>query len=1187
MKEIKKLVNKLSNIQKLEIIAVIVISILFINFVLPTFARFKNRNSIVNVTSWDGTVSTSYRKGDGTKSNPYVISNGNELAFFEYNLRTNDYADTYFEINSDIILNPGIFNVTDAGIFYILDSNEYIVDLNRNEYKLADGTVVGSFKTLNSLKNFKGTLNGTLHTIHGLYMNKEGNNGLFDSLEGEINNLYVKNALINGGDTSGIIASNSNNATLKNVMVEGNVIGNSEPYNKTVITNISNQNYEVTNNIVNKTISIQNNIPVKGSLITKTTLTGNLEVDNANAENLNIKINDNAIQPGEFSIEMGNYISDNFTLTMSSDTTLNITLSELKYNIEYEYSVNAGIVGISNNTKFINTINKANVSSLTISGGITGVAIKGLTITNSYNTGNIISNNIAGGIIGNVENADNIMNITNSYNTNDINGILTGGIVANLSNNTGAMNISYSFTTGSNGYAVGNIENTSLNVDNSYYVFGSSGVNTGEYVGIFVQNSLANLETNSYFKEYLKYNEYVKGSENDVWVYEENELPILFFDDTKNAIASIHSSLYSWNNLSYELDKVGFKNNITFSITNVDDNNPYKSAEYYISNQILTKDEILSIPEWNSYQTIQTITDNGIYIIYARITDQFDNISYINSDILTLDNVKPLVNIKTDGYEWTYLKESIDNIYIDKTLDLVVNATDDISGIKSIEYYITNEVLKENDLEQLPSTYFKEYEKGISINQLGKYIIYAKVSDYSGNISYVNTDRIILDGYEITKLYAGSNKGTYDITNINRNSQISIDISYNNESEEVNNLNHNLVTNFLLPIGTKITLIDFVKNKVYTYKVLTSEDIYGYTENNKATYPFSEFNEVGSISKNIKYQEDNYYNLGKVDEDFTITLDFSDATISNNYLDSKVYMELLDSNSNIIRPTLYDTINTFNLYSGENIPSLSISSDYTNETSIELNSNSQTNINIDSKLIYSKDIIDTSYENDEIELGIKLVDENDSIVTSNNLNNIIIKYNDKEYHAGTDNIFHIKLNGIKDFNDSLKIITYENDNSLKIGNYYFKLFNYISNKLVNNNEVTINAKLTREKIKYDYELIVNENKDNLKILERNNTYKMKYSVDQVSKIDNPKIRVSLYRKNELTATNQDYTLIPLKDYTNDTLDEFINSIYNVNTNEFTININTTNMDINGYKLVFTLYDDTYIVGTVEKYFIVK
>ena len=114
-----------------------------------------------------------------------------------------------------------------------------------------------------------------------------------------------------------------------------------------------------------------------------------------------------------------------------------------------------------------------------------------------------------------------------------------------------------------------------------------------------------------------------------------------------------------------------------------------------------------------------------------------------------------------------------------------------------------------------------------------------------------------------------------------------------------------------------------------------------------------------------------------------------------------------------------------------------------------------------------------------------------------------------------------------------------------------------------------------------------DDKNNLKILERNNTYKMKYNVDQVSKIDNPKIRVSLYRKNELTATNQDYTLIPLKDYTSDNLDEFINSIYNVNTNEFTININTTNMDINGYKLVFTLYDDTYVVGNVEKYFIVR
>ena len=226
-------------------------------------------------------------------------------------------------------------------------------------------------------------------------------------------------------------------------------------------------------------------------------------------------------------------------------------------------------------------------------------------------------------------------------------------------------------------------------------------------------------------------------------------------------------------------------------------------------------------------------------------------------------------------------------------------------------------------------------------------------------------------------------------------------------------------------------------------------------------------------------KKDNYYDLGKVDEDYTITLDFSDATISKNYLDSKIYMELLDTNSNIIRPTLYNTINTFNLYSGENNPLLSISSDYKNETSIELNSNSQTNIQVNSKLVYSQDIIDTSYENDEMELGIKLVDENDSIVTSDNLNNIIVKYKDKEYHAGIDNIFHIKLDGIKDVNDSLQIITYENDNSLKIGNYYFKLFNYISNKLVNNNEITINAKLTREKIKYKYELNVNDDKNNL------------------------------------------------------------------------------------------------------------
>ena len=78
------------NIKKHRMILFITVSMLLFFLVvgIPSLAKIKNRNTIYSTSSWDGTVALSYKSGDGTEENPYIISNGSEYAFFLEQLKT-------------------------------------------------------------------------------------------------------------------------------------------------------------------------------------------------------------------------------------------------------------------------------------------------------------------------------------------------------------------------------------------------------------------------------------------------------------------------------------------------------------------------------------------------------------------------------------------------------------------------------------------------------------------------------------------------------------------------------------------------------------------------------------------------------------------------------------------------------------------------------------------------------------------------------------------------------------------------------------------------------------------------------------------------------------------------------------------------------------------------------------------
>lgn len=718
-----------------------------------------------------------------------------------------------------------------------------------------------------------------------------------------------------------------------------------------------------------------------------------------------------------------------------------------------------------------------------------------------------------------------------------------------------------------------------------------------------------NKETRAVLNETIKIGEFKKLQN-----YKKNSLELLVREQI-NLIASIDIDLRSWNSSNDELETVALNSEFTFTIEDTDVLNPVEEKYYYISNSPLPLNP-LEIIDWQTYSSGVEITAEGFYVIYAKVIDAEENTSYLNTDALILDTSNSNVSINLEENMWIDLRTELEYIYLDREKELTVEADDYLSGILSTEYYVSDVALDTNDLDILNSEDWITYLDEIIINEIGIHIIYVKVIDNAGNITYINTDYIVLDGYSVTELIVGRNATSYVDADpyITNKSLITLNINYSNNGEEIIDYNHNLISNILLPIGTKINLIDRISEKVYEYVIPTSEDIFGYDDSCEiedlecikvATYPITLFKEVGT---NNFFIEDDYYDNGIITEDFTIMIDLSNTNIINNYNDVTLYMQLHDSEVNNIRPTLYDTIKTFNIYSTVNEVSANATLNLTTTYSggiIKFNKASSTDISITSGLNYKYlndiKIIDTTYEDKKMGLSIKLVDDEGLIVDREHLKNIVFQVGNNIYHPESDNIVHINLNsGINDVTKNLTIITGDNSTNLEEGTYYFKISNFTSYDgyyydELNNIELSIPVEV-KAPVVYSFDVIMDN--ENRIISKEEEFVNVSFDILQNGNLENPNIRVSLYKKDQLTAFDQSYSIVDLDQYVSDILSICEINTYYVTTdpfdytepdyliNNFELNLITNNFENFGYKFVFELYDDERI-GTIEKYFIVK
>ena len=1075
------------------VFSTVFILIMVFSVILPTFSRFQNG---IDDLEWDGIVASSFKSGNGTKEDPYIISNPNELAYLALSMENESYEGKYIKLSKDIIINKGVFKdkmyIYDDTEYYLNDNGKYYLDENFT-------TEIGSINLIPIIKGFKGNFDGDFHTIYGLYEKDNDKNALFTDFSGEISNLYIDNAYITGGYITAGVISDANNASIKNIIFNGKVIGKKEKNEITKTIDID--DFTVTDTY-SKTIETNiSNIPLS---ILKGTCTGTDK----------FILNNKEYECSNFEIETPN----NIEIKVTSEA----RFENITYNLTYDDNKTSGIVGIANNTTIDGIVNKGNINGIYVS-GIIGTSLN-TNITNSYNNGKISGERVSGIV-------DTLMysnsSIKNVYNNGELQEGVKSGLISKLYYST--ISVDKVFNT-YNTNMINDNKESSLEIQNSY--------------NIYNENSFGYLNLESINNLYPKYIDENNISNGNIWVYEET--PILYFDDIKNRTVQVKIDNHIWDKFNTNYENTRFTDEIEVLISTTDVYKPIKNVWYYTANEIIDKKDLETL-EWTEYNGIFKL-NNNVYILYVKYEDYNDNVYYISTDKLIVGSITTNVSINSGNTNWN-TNHDPKNMFINKEAEYEVVNNGASLSVSKLEYAISSSAMKDIDLETVE---WKPYTDKLK-PQDDSYIIYVKVTDIDSKITYINTDKMINMSYKISN--------TEPIKEMTYNSSFNFDVELKHVIS-MPKYNRYIKVNKMLPENTKITLKD-KNNNYYEYITTTQEkdnslDCY--------LYPLKEFKKAGKITFDEYFKDSDYNNLE--DEKFNIYVDFNN--ISKN----------IDNYSLSIIAKNIETINTrennnieFSLVDVEN-NNLSITTDFNNTISYGIENTY--NINLTTSL--NNNVVNTNYKNLYEGIAIEIQDKDNKTVDRNVLGYLRFKYNDKIYVLDKNNKININLGKNYNQNINLQVLTY-NCNTNIDDIYYIKIKGYLSidginSKYLSKNNISIPLRL-KNNTNLDYSFDVNLNTPII-----NKGSKFNFNVDYDGKLLNPKLKVSLYKKKELTAYNQEYELVDLSNYVSNKLNNSDNYKYDIDLDNIVFNINN-NVESNGYKFVFELYDNENKITEVD------
>ena len=209
---------------------------------------------------------------------------------------------------------------------------------------------------------------------------------------------------------------------------------------------------------------------------------------------------------------------------------------------------------------------------------------------------------------------------------------------------------------------------------------------------------------------------------------------------------------------------------------------------------------------------------------------------------------------------------------------------------------------------------------------------------------------------------------------------------------------------------------------------------------------------------------------------------------------------------------------------------------------------------------------------------------------------ISIKIDGKNYFADSDGVFRIKLAGkVSNLNKSLALTV---GKDLPATTYTMKYTLFASEDGLHNSDTenSVTKEFTVHVVSSDNTITVDcDDKtkvvDGATSLNMNNSKINTYNIEYTSNLNNPSIRVEVYKRDTADIDSTTYTSVPFNNLFSNNLDVAIG-------NEMLIDMGTSssksvdftladNLTSGTYRVVFKLYDNTQIIDSETKYVIVK
>ena len=417
-----------------------------------------------------------------------------------------------------------------------------------------------------------------------------------------------------------------------------------------------------------------------------------------------------------------------------------------------------------------------------------------------------------------------------------------------------------------------------------------------------------------------------------------------------------------------------------------------------------------------------------------------------------------------------------------------------------------------------------------------------------------------------------------------------------------------LVSTYLYPVNTKITMIDFHKEDkpVYYYYVVSSDDydrfLNEYNLYGEVSYDLSLFVRMGSTSLDNNYDDASsngvYYQDGMAIEEFIFMVDFKDANISSDVLDKSLLLEMRNSdNQTLISVLGIEQENMrYNLY-------------YDRDASIVLNGNlSDSDVYLGNKTTFDFNTVftqstvnnnvvyDTRYDDEKMGIMLSIYDSQGNLLNSSSLMGVTFNYNGNTYYPRYNGTVRICI-ADKLSNMSSKIVIDTANSNLSTGMYTLVISSFGSSDGIyySGNDSKIEIKFNIIDTLYGLKIT---NSDKFMFIDKdsgnnlNNTNAYVFTMNYSSLLDNPNVRVRLYRRDYSSIYSRDYNLVDLRDYISDNIDSSSNEYEYYISNNPVDNLSVSmhfkeNLLSGTYRFGFSLYDNNEYIGEVYKYFIIR